>query len=59
MEMIKINNKGEAIETAIKWQKWASKRNLSYGELSQWQGFFERLAKKFKLQKEFKENGII
>jgi hypothetical protein len=32
---------------------------MSYGEVSQWQGYFLTLAKKFNLKKEFKENGIV
>lgn len=49
----------EAQQLAIDWQQWAGEQSLSYGELSEWQGFFETLAKKFDLTDEFKENGII
>ena len=54
-----LKNKDEARQIAIKWQNWASKRNLSYGELAEWQAYFISLARKFHLVREFKENAII
>jgi len=54
-----LKTKEEARQIAIKWQNWASKRNLSYGELAEWQGYFIALARKFHLVREFKENGIL
>ena len=54
-----LKNKDEARQIAIKWQNWASKRNLSYGELVEWHGYFLSLARKFQLVREFKENGIL
>jgi hypothetical protein len=54
-----IKTKEEARQIAIDWQSWQSKRSISYGELSQWQGYFLTLAGKFGLKKEFKENGIV
>lgn len=54
-----IKTKAEAQQIAIDWQEWQSTRSLSYGELSKYQAYFETLAKKFRLKKEFKENGII
>jgi hypothetical protein len=54
-----ITTEDEARETAIDWQTWQSEVSLSYGELSEWQAFFETLAKQFNLNDEFKENGII
>lgn len=54
-----IKTKGEASQQAIEWQAYASKRNLSYGEIAEWQNAFEKLGRKFGLIKEFKENGII
>ena len=54
-----IKTKGEAEEIAIKFQNWVSENNLSYGELMEYSGYFETLAKKFGLTEEFKENGII
>lgn len=49
----------QAEQLAIDWQNWASKQNLSYSELSDWQVLFEGLAEDFNLTDEFKENGII
>jgi hypothetical protein len=55
----KIKTKDEARQVAIAWQSWASKRDMSYVEISQRLNYFEKLAKKFRLKGEFKENGII
>ena len=47
---------------AIDWQDWASQQNLSYGELAEWTGAIERLAKATgseELIEELKGNGII
>lgn len=52
-------NKAKLREEAIQWQKDFEKHNYSYGELAEWQGYFERKAKRFGLVREFKENGII
>jgi len=57
--IMQIKTKGEAQQIAIEWQTWASKKSISYGEISQWQAYLETLAKKFNLKREFKENGII
>lgn len=54
-----LKTKSKARQFAIDWQEWISEQNLSYGELISWQSFFVTLAKKFKLTKEFKDNGII
>ena len=54
-----IKNKQEAREIAIKWQKWPSNENMSYGEILKWYQFFRTLAIRFGLKKEFKENGIL
>ena len=54
-----IKTKGEARQRAIDWQIYASKENLSYSEIAEWQGYFETLGRKFGLIKEFKENGIL
>lgn len=55
----RLKTKEQARQFSIKWQNWQSKQYLSWGELLAWQSFFILLAKKFKLTKEFKENGII
>lgn len=54
-----IKTKDEAQTMAIDYQMWVSEKNLSYGELLEYQNYFEKVGKKFKLTKEFKENGII
>ena len=46
-------------QKAIDWQLDYGNHNYSYGELSEYQGYFEKLAKRYGLIKEFKENGII
>jgi hypothetical protein len=59
MEKITINNKEEARQYAIEWQKWASEQSLSYEELQNWNNYFMGLAGKWDLSEEFEENGII
>ena len=54
-----IKTEEEARQTAIDFQSWASRESLSYQEVSNFNGYFETLAKKFNLTEEFKENGII
>ena len=51
--------KVRAIDKAIEWQRWASEQCLSYGELYEFAIYFNKLAKRYGLIKEFKENGII
>lgn len=55
----KIKTKEEARTMAIDYQNWASEQSMSYGELVEYQNYFEKLGKKFGLKEEFKENGII
>lgn len=54
-----IDSADEARDHAQEWQTWASEQALSYGELSTYQAYFERLGKRFNLTDEFKENGIL
>jgi hypothetical protein len=54
-----VKTKDEARQEAINWQKWASQRSLSYGEIAEYVAYFYKLARKFHLVREFKENGII
>lgn len=54
-----IKTKEEARSKAIEWQTWASKQDLSYGELAEYAESFRILAKRFGLTREFKENGIL
>lgn len=44
---------------AIEWQMDFNNHNYSYGELAYYGEYLERLAKRYGLVKEFKENGII
>ena len=59
MKKVEVKSIEEAQNKAVEWQNWASKQNLSYGELIEWQEYFSALAKRFSLVGEFKENGII
>ena len=57
--VLKAKTADEARQYAISWQMWFSDNSLSYGELVEWQDVFYKLAVKFDLIAEFKENGII
>lgn len=46
-------------QEAINWQLDFENHNYSYGELSYYGEYFTKLAKRFGLVKEFRENGII
>lgn len=59
MEPRKPKTKEEARQYAMDWQNWFSEQSLSYGELAEWQGYFQTLAEKFDLVEEFEENGIL
>lgn len=51
--------KVRAREKAIEWQLDFDNHSYSWGELSYFQDYFERLAKRYGLTEEFRENGII
>ena len=51
--------KAKAIREAIEWQLDFDNHNYSYGELAYYGNYFEKLAKRYGLVREFKENGII
>ena len=51
--------KNKAREEAKTWQFAISERNDSYEEFFEAQSKFTKLAKRYGLTKEFKENGII
>ena len=51
--------KARAIEQAKQWQNEFSQHDYSWGKLAQAQEHFGKLAKRYGLVKEFKENGII
>jgi hypothetical protein len=54
-----ITTKEEARQCGIDYQQMASEKDLSYDEVIHFQNTLTTLAKKFRLVKEFKENGII
>ena len=51
--------KARAIDKAIEYQHNASEKQYSYGELYEFGEYFSKLAKRYGLIKEFRENGII
>lgn len=51
--------KEKARQEAIEWQLSFSERNYSYSELAEAGDYFERLARRYGLVREFRENGII
>ena len=51
--------KANAIEEAIEYQRTTINEPMSWGEVVAWCDHFEKLAKRYGLTKEFKENGII
>lgn len=54
-----VKTADEARQQAMDWQLHMSEVSTSYGELAEWQVYFETLANKFDLTEEFKDNGII
>jgi predicted nucleic acid-binding Zn-ribbon protein len=59
MKFKNIKTKEEARQVGIEFQNWASEQNLSYGELSSYQNKLHKIAKRFGLIREFRENGIL
>ena len=51
--------KERARDKAVEWQTDFSNHSYSYGELAYYGDYFEKLAKRYGLVKEFRENGII
>lgn len=51
--------KGSAIDTAIEWQKKVAESDYSYEEYADAYDYFSKLAKRYGLIREFRENGII
>ena len=54
-----VKNTREAINFTIAWQSWGANQHMYMSELIRWQNAFKKVASKFRLVKEFKENGII
>ena len=51
--------KARVRDMAVEWQNGFCDQNYSYGELGYYGEYFSRLAKRYGLVREFKENGII
>ena len=51
--------KAAARDSAIAWQEEFNDKCLSWSDLSYWNSYFTRLAKRYGLTNEFRENGII
>lgn len=58
-EIYKIITEEEARQIAIDFQTSFNEKSYSYSELNEIGGYFQKLAEKFNLIEEFKENGII
>lgn len=56
---LKVKNAEEARQLAIDWQSWQAGESLSWGEMIEYQNFFQVLADKYDLTEEFQENAII
>lgn len=57
--MTYAQGKENARQAAIDWQADFANNSYSYGELAEWSAYFERLARRYGLVGEFRENGII
>jgi len=51
--------KAEARDEAIEWQYNSVSQNYSWSEIAFWGNHFEKLARRYGLIREFKENSII
>ena len=51
--------KENARQKAMDWQTEYYNNNYSYGELAEFTEYFTKLAKRYGLTEEFRENGII
>lgn len=51
--------KASAREKAIDWQNDCANHNYSYGELAFFGNYFTKLARRYGLTREFRENAII
>lgn len=54
-----VKSADQARELAIDWQNWQSDQSLYMSEVADYQAYFTKLARKFRLVREFKENAII
>lgn len=51
--------KESARARAMEWQNDFQNHNYSYGELARFNNYFNKLAQRYGLVREFRENGII
>lgn len=51
--------KARARNIAIEWQEHFNNMNYSYYDIALWQDFLKKIARKYGLTHEFRENGII
>lgn len=51
--------KEQARKEAVEWSNTFKYKNYSYGELIVYEEYFYRLAKRYGLVREFRENGIL
>ena len=51
--------KARARNMAVEWQMGFCDKDYSYSDLAYWGNYFLRLAKRYGLVEEFRENGII
>lgn len=54
-----IKTKEQARQYGIDYQNWASNKDLSYGEVIHFHNKLSKIAEKFDLVEEFRENGVI
>lgn len=54
-----MTKKAELVEEAKIWQNDFAEHEYSYGEILEWQNYFEKNGKRYGLLREFRENGII
>lgn len=59
MKKIAVISREEAREQAIDFMNWQSAESMSYEEILEWQNYFYHIAKKYDLEDEFYENGVI
>lgn len=59
MKMTDVKTKKQARQKAIDYQFWQTNQNLSYEEAINWEYYFRSLSRRFNLNAEFSENGLI
>ena len=57
--MTYTEKKEKARRLAIEWQQIVSNTHQDYAFFSKWAELFQKIAKKYGLAREFRENGII